>query len=419
MCYCWICICPTPPGLSFGEKARDIEENILCIFMTAFPEIKTAVTAMRNGAFDYINKPFELDEMRIIVDKALEVKRLKEEVQSLRYERDSRRRSIGMLGQSSAMKHVEEQIYQVADADQTPVMILGESGTGKELVADAIHNLSVRKDNAMLKLNCSSIPETLLESELFGYDKGAFTDAKQNKPGMFELSDTGCIFLDEIGDMSISLQPKLLRVLESGSIRRLGGSKDIDIDTRIISATNQNLFRKVQDGSFRSDLIYRLNVFTIHLPPLRERMSDVPLLARHFLEESKRRIKKDIVDFDNKAIEEMKKYTWPGNIRELRNVVERACILAKSRIISAKDCALDATFSYDDGYQQTPIFSICNNWVPLSDVEYLYIKSVLEHCGGNKSEAARQLGISRVTLREKLKKPNMAENSEGKAKQPL
>ncbi|HJM83427.1 MAG TPA: sigma-54 dependent transcriptional regulator, partial [Nitrospinota bacterium] len=394
---------PDMSGLDVLARVKEIDDQVLCIFMTAYPEIKTAVTAMKQGAYDYINKPFELDELRIIVNKAFEVETLKSEIASLRYERDSRRQDFGMVGNSDPIKRIQDQISQVARTDNTHVLILGESGTGKELVADAIHNISSRKDKPLLKINCSSIPETLLESELFGHAKGAFTDAKTSKAGIFELSHTGTIFLDEIGDLAISLQPKLLRVLESRSLRKLGGTKDIAIDIRVISATNQELSVKIQQNQFRSDLLYRLNVFTILVPPLRERVHDIPHLARHFLSQFKSTMKEDVIDFDNDAIELLKNYAWPGNIRELKNMIERAYILTKTNIITRKDLLPDSGFNLVKN-NSAELFSIRDNWTSLEEVEAKYIQSVVNHFDGNKSEAARLLGISRVTLREKLKK---------------
>lgn len=394
---------PDSSGLEFWSKAREVDDNLLCIFMTAFPEIKTAVTAMREGAFDYINKPFELDELRIIVDKAFTHHQLKSEVMSLRYERDHSK-SSGLIGESDAIKQVNEQIYQVAQASTTPVLILGESGTGKEIVANAIHSLSERRDLPLLKLNCSAIPETLIESELFGHEKGSFTDAKSMKKGVFELADSGTIFLDEIGDLKRSLQPKLLRVLESKTLRRVGGVKDISIDVRVISATNQNLALLVGKDSFRADLMYRLNVFTINMPPLRDRKNDISILAYHLLRLSSHALKKEITGIEKEALDKMERYSWPGNVRELKNVIERACILAGGNTIRTKDCWLDQDVSGVVRMQNNPVFSIFGDWLPLEEMELLYIRNALDHCSGNKSETARQLGISRVTLREKLRK---------------
>ncbi len=400
---------PDMSGLEFWTKAKEVDGDLLSVFMTAYPGVKTAVAAMREGAFDYINKPFELDEIRMVLDKAFEHLRLTSEIALLQYERSHFSQSLGMIGQSDSIKLVHDQIYQVAKASSTPVLILGESGTGKELVADAVHNLSERSKSPILKVNCSAIPETLLESELFGHEKGSFTDAKALKKGIFEMADSGSIFLDEIGDMNVHLQPKLLRVLESKKVRRVGGAKDISIDVRLISATNQKIQSKVRDGEFRADLLYRLNVFIIQLPPLRERVADIPLLAYHFLKVYCKSLNKEIEGIEKKALEKMKQYSWPGNIRELRNVVERACIITTSKTIGVQDCSLDQTVFSDEPMKDQPVFSVYNNWVSLEKVELEYIRSVLDRCGGNKSEAARQLGISRVTLREKLRKIEMTD----------
>ena len=401
---------PDTTGIEVWRKAREMGEDILCIFMTAYPEVKTAVVAMREGAFDYINKPFELDEIRMIIDKAFDVQNLKSEVARLRYEKDHHteadKDSLGIIGQSDAIKHVRNQIHQVAKANSTPVLIFGASGTGKELVADAIHRLSGRKDNPMMHLNCSAIPDSLLESELFGYEKGAFTDAKQVKKGIFEMANSGTIFLDEIGDMNGSLQPKLLRVLESNLLRRVGGTKDIPLDVRVVSATNQDLRDKIKKGLFRADLLYRLNVFAIHMPPLKDRIGDIPMLAHRFLKIANNRLNKSVDSITKGAMEKLKSYAWPGNVRELKNVIERACILTKTDIIDEKDCGLDPTVASMEPIDKIPVFTIYNNWVPLQEVELKYIQSLLEHFNQNKSEAARQLGISRVTLREKIRQAN-------------
>jgi DNA-binding NtrC family response regulator len=397
---------PDTTGLEVWRKTREMGEDILCIFMTAYPEVKTAVSAMRDGAFDYINKPFELDEIRLVVDKAFNVQNLKSEVVRLRYEKDHQKDSLGIIGQSDPIKNVRDQIYQVAQANSTPVLIFGESGTGKELVADAIHNLSNRKDKPMMVVNCSAIPDNLLESELFGYEKGAFTDAKHVKKGIFEMADTGTIFLDEIGDLSVSLQPKLLRVLETGVLRRVGGTKDIQLDVRVVSASNQDLREKIKKGMFRSDLLYRLNVFAIHMPTLRDRVSDIPQLANHFLKIANKTLNKTVDAITNGAMERFKSYTWPGNVRELKNVIERACILTKTNVINEKDCGLDPSISEMEPMGEIPVFTVYNNWLPLHEIELQYIQCLLKHCNHNKSEAARQLGISRVTLREKIRQAN-------------
>ncbi len=403
---------PDMSGLEFWKKAASMEEDFLAIFMTAYPEVKTAVTAMREGAFDYINKPFELDELRIIVDKAFSHLNLKFEVQRLRYEKDHESRAMGdILGKSDAIESVREQISQVASVASTPVLILGESGVGKELVANAIHHLSARSHNPFLKLNCSSIPESLLEQALFGNEKVSFKETNYPKKGIFEMANSGGIFLDEIGDLNYELQPKLLRVLEAKSLRRAGGTRDMPVDVRLISATNQNIHQLAEEGRFRTDLLYRLNVFTINMPPLRDRTKDIPALAAHFIKGLNRALKTNIEGIEESAITQMKKYAWPGNIRELRNVIERACIIAQSKVITEKEISLNQSVTAQ-GFEQErrALFSVYNNWVPLESVERMYIEEALSNCDGNKSEAARRLGISRVTLREKLRKPVREQN---------
>jgi transcriptional regulator with PAS, ATPase and Fis domain len=295
-------------------------------------------------------------------------------------------------------------VEKVGAASRTPVLITGESGAGKELVARAIHNGSDRRDSPFIKVNCSALPDSLVESELFGYEKGAFTDAKSSKKGLFELANSGTIFLDEIGEIRIDLQPKLLQVLEAQTFRKVGGVKDVKVDVRIIAATNQDLKTMVAKGAFRQDLYYRLNVFSIASPPLRERGDDITLLAEAFLKKNNETLGKEISGFSEEVKETLLSYDWPGNVRELKNIVERACILTSGRLIALENIPSELRSDEENLVESVSSFSFSRKDRPLEDIERMYILDVLESVQDNKSAAARILGISRFTLREKIKK---------------
>ncbi|RME01072.1 MAG: sigma-54-dependent Fis family transcriptional regulator, partial [Calditrichaeota bacterium] len=324
---------PGANGLHVLTKIKEIDPDILVIMITAITNAQPAVEAMKMGAYDYLMKPFELDEVKLVVNKALETQRLKREVSRLRRQQKGQFPDNEMYGDSAVMQEVKKLIKIVAETPRTPVLIEGESGTGKELVANAIHRWSARAEKPMVKINCAAIPENLLESELFGHEKGAFTDARSMKKGMFEMANMGTIFLDEISSMKLSLQPKLLRVLETQTFRRIGGTADIQIDVRIIAASNQNLEAMVKEGEFREDLLYRLKVMVIKLPPLRERREDIIPLANIFLDRNNKEFNKFIQGISDSARDLLQSYSWPGNIRELKNVMERAAILCTDTLI--------------------------------------------------------------------------------------
>lgn len=324
---------PWMDGLKLLKNIKEIDESILVIVMTAYPEVKMAISAMKAGAYDYINKPFELEELKLLIDKALETRRLKSEVELLRYQRGEICDYFEMVGNSNAIREVKKLITTVAKSPKTSVLIQGDTGTGKELIANAIHCYSSREKLPFIKLNCSAIPDTLLESEMFGYERGAFTDSKQSKKGLFELADGGTIFLDEIGDMDVRLQPKLLQMLENQTFRKVGGVRDIHVDVRIIAATNKNLEQMVKEKKFRDDLYYRLKVMVINTPPLRERKDDIIIIAEHFINLNNNNFGKHIKGVSTECREILMQYPWPGNVRELKNVIERACILSNSDII--------------------------------------------------------------------------------------
>jgi len=330
---------PRMDGMTFLEKARAKYPEKTFIMMSAYGTLDTALEAMKTGAYDYISKPFKTDEVLLTLKKAEERERLKRENLRLqdRIRKIEQKYSFGnIVARSEAMARVFDLVKKVAD-HKTTVLITGESGTGKELIAKAVHSGGERAEYPMVSINCGGIPETLLESELFGYKKGAFTDAKGDKPGLFEKSDKGTIFLDEIGELPLPLQVKLLRVLQEEEITPLGATASRKIDVRVIAATSKDLKKEVDEGRFREDLFYRINVMTIHLPPLRERRGDIPLLVGHFIDLFNKKLKKDIDGLSSDAMFVLMGYRWSGNIRELENVIERAVILAKDRLITPSE----------------------------------------------------------------------------------
>ena len=381
------------PGMSGMEvlervKAKSPETEVL--LMTAYADAQTAVNAMKMGAYDYIIKPFEVDELRHKVKNILEKSDLKTENRVLKTELKRRYSLDNMVGKSGPMQKIYELVEKVAASDAT-VLIRGESGTGKELVAHAVHALSARKEEPFLPVNCGALPETLLESELFGYEKGAFTGADKQKPGMFELAGKGSIFLDEIGDMSMATQVKILRVLQAREIIHLGGSKTIPIQARTIAATNRNLEEAVKDKSFREDLYYRINVFPIFLPPLRERKDDIPDLVAHFLQQQN--AEPDAIE--SKAMQLLMKYAWPGNVRELENVVERSLIMSGSNFISVANLPPHIRGVVD--MPLAPDFN-ADELLPIDEMERRMIQKALTKTDGNKTKAAQLLGITRRQL---------------------
>ncbi|MCL5063092.1 MAG: sigma-54 dependent transcriptional regulator [Nitrospiraceae bacterium] len=382
---------PDVDGLSILKKISSTNDAQV-IVMTAFGTIKDAVEAMKLGAFDYITKPFSLDEFLLLIERALDVKRLKDE--NIRLKKDLSRCYCfpNIIGESHEMKKVYSLVEKVADSDST-VLILGESGTGKELIATTIHYQSKRKDKPLIKVNCAAMPEGLIESELFGHEKGAFTGAIKRKPGRFELASGGTIFLDEIGDIPLSTQSKILRVIQERQFERVGGTETLNVDVRIIAATNRNLEEEVKRGNFREDLYYRLNVIPITLPPLRNRKEDIPYLIDFFLDKCKNKLSRNI-SFSKDAIDALLAYDYPGNIRELENIVERCVTLSTSDTIQKDDLPPFIVKKPD------------NKYLSLSDIaaeaEKEHIIRILKTTKGNKTRAAEMLGISRKTLWEKM-----------------
>ncbi|MCL4457584.1 MAG: sigma-54 dependent transcriptional regulator [Nitrospirae bacterium] len=363
------------------------------IVMTAFGTIKDAVEAMRLGAFDYITKPFSLDEFLLLIERALDVKRLREE--NIRLKKDLERCYCfpNIIGESPEMKKVFSLVEKVSASDST-VLIMGESGTGKELIATTIHYQSARKEKPLIKVNCAALPEGLIESELFGHEKGAFTGAIRRKPGRFELADSGTIFLDEIGDLPHSTQSKILRVIQEKTFERVGGTETLGADVRIIAATNKNLEDEVKKGRFRDDLYYRLNVIPITLPSLRDRREDIPYLIDFFLSKCGNKLSRDI-RFSKEALDYLVQYDYPGNVRELENIIERCITLSSSDTIG-KDDLPSFIFKKPDNVKLLSLSSVA------ADAEKEYIIRILKATNGNKTKAAEMLGISRKNLWEKM-----------------
>ena len=395
---------PKADGFQVLKKVKEISPDTIVIMITAFGTKETAIEAMKLGAYDYINKPFNIDEIRLIVRRALEKKRLSDEITILRQKIETTYSIENIIGQSPKMQEMFKLIPKIAQSNSN-VLIIGESGSGKELVATALHNLSYRKDKNLITINCAAFSEGLLESELFGHMKGAFTGAMYNKQGLFEIADGGSVFLDEIGEMPVSLQAKLLRVIENGTFRRVGGTTDIKVDVRVISATNKDIKEEVTSGRFREDLYYRLNVVPINIPPLRERKEDIPLLVEHFLKKTSDNPKR----ITPKAMKLLMDYSWKGNVRELENIIERTALLTDKEEIAPAELPTEITGYQDDmkyisGLTEEGI----NIDKVIGDIEKRYLLQALEKAGGVKTEAAKLLNLSFRSFRHRLHKYNIS-----------
>ncbi len=383
---------PGMDGITLQKRIKEIDEEAIVIIITAYASVDTAVDALKHGAFDYVTKPIDPDDLSHMIRNALKQKDLSEENTRLKQKISEMSLTDKIIGQSSEMERVFEMIDQVANADST-VLIRGESGTGKELIARAIHTKSDRRYFPIIAVNCGSIPETLLESELFGHEKGAFTGAQYRRKGKFELANGGTLFLDEIGDITAKMQVDLLRVLESRTFTRLGGNEEIHSDFRLICATNKNLEQAVEDGEFRKDLYYRINVFSIFAPPLRERRSDIVPLAEHFIKKYARSMAKQEPKLTQEVKDILLQHNWPGNVRELENAIERAMVVGSGDKIRPEDIPVQIKESNGEPAGMS-----------LEAMEKDHIQKVLDEMEGNVTQSAKVLGIDRVTLYNKMKK---------------
>jgi DNA-binding NtrC family response regulator len=389
---------PDADGLSVLRRVKEESPETLVILMTAFSTIENAVEAMKLGAFHYVNKPFNLDEVALLVEKALETSQLRREVRNIR---SSQGREFGfdaIIGESPVMQQVKSLLARIAASPASTVLLTGETGTGKDLAAKAIHYNSDRAARAFVNITCSALPEQLLESELFGHERGAFTDARQQKRGLFETADGGTVFLDEIGEMTPGLQSKLLRFLEEKAFKRVGGLADIRVNVRVVAATNRNLEEEVKTGKFREDLFYRLQVMPVLLPPVRERKGDVPLLAAYYIDRFNREFRKRVRGLSPAAARILDQYQWPGNVRELRNAIERAMLLIDREWLEPDD------FTTLTRSVTTTSFKLPPEGVNLEELERQLLVQALERAGGNQTQAAQLLGINRDQVRYRIEK---------------
>lgn len=401
---------PDLDGLKLLEFMQKEQPDLPILVITGSKSVQDAVHAMKHGALDYIEKPFNLDHLLLTVQNALEVGRLRQESRILAEELAKPYRFENIVGDDPKMLEIYSLIQDVAGT-KTSVLITGESGTGKELIAQAIHYHSPRNRSPLVKVNCVTLSESLLESELFGHEKGAFTGAISLKRGLFEVADGGTLFLDEIGEMSLSTQVKLLQFLQDGAFRRVGGTQDLSVDVRVIAATNRDLKGMAEAGTYREDLFYRLNVFPLYIPPLRERKNDMPKLSRHFLQNFGREMGKNIQGFTPGALKILQSHDWPGNVRELENTIERAVVLCKSDWIDERTLSFLNTGSEDAGKESR--YFVASWEGPLQNQVDAFEKSVLQEvlasCQGNRSRAARELSVNRTTLLAKIKKYGLHE----------
>lgn len=398
-------------GLDILTKLKDADSDAEVVIMTAYGDTQSAVKAIKLGAFDYINKPFDLQEIDIIINKILKNAEMQKKLYA--YEKEKQSSAESLIGEHPLIRDIIKKIDILAKNDEVTALIRGESGTGKEIAATSIHNNSMRKNSPMLKINCGSIPKQLLESELFGFEKNAFTGANERKKGLLEMADGGTVFLDEIGELPMELQPKLLRFLEERKFKRVGGLEDVEVDIRIIAATNKNLEEAINDKEFREDLYYRLNVVPVVLPPLRERGNDILILADKYISDFNLKFNKKIKGFTENAASMLLKYSWRGNVRELKNVVERIVLLTEGNCIDADDLPFEirmnekTTFhSEKEGGKDLPEF-IEHGFSLEEEVEKIerhYMKLALEKCGNNYSKASEILGITRFSFRRRMEK---------------
>jgi DNA-binding NtrC family response regulator len=411
---------PDMDGLEVLRRIKEIFPEIGVVMITAFGDVETAVTAMKNGAYDFVSKPINLDQLLMVIRKGLESERLNREVLQLKRQMDPGVGFDYILGESPGMKRVIDVVQQVAKSDTTTVLIEGESGVGKEMIARLIHQYSNRATKPFMDINCASLPETLLESELFGYEKGAFTDAKGQKQGLLELANRGTLFLDEIGEMSLTIQVKLLRVLERMEFRRLGGTQDIHVSVRVVSATNRDLQKEVDEGRFRADLFYRLKVVPMYIPPLRERKEDLLKFVNYFVNMFNTKFSKNFTQISDEARQALLSYPWPGNIRELKNVVERVVLLENGPVMR-REMLPFADYRPDEGTLGRRLDAILSVPLPedgidfeglVSDVERALILKASEESEWNQSKTARLLNVKRDKLRYRMRSFDISDENE-------
>jgi DNA-binding NtrC family response regulator len=396
---------PDISGIAVLEGIKELDRNALVVMITAFGDVQTAVKTIKLGAYDFVEKPFNMDKLKILLSKALETVSLRKEVSQLRDNLALRYGFHNLIGESPEMKRVFELIAKITQSDATTVFLYGESGTGKDMTAKVIHYQSKRSEKPFMEINCTALPDNLVESELFGHEKGAFTDAKTMKRGLFELANGGTVFLDEIGDMTPATQAKLLKVIEGKSFKRIGGTRDIEVDLRIIAATNKNIEENVKKGLFREDLYYRLNVIPITLPPLRERAGDIILLASFFMDNFNKEFKKNMKGLAKETRDLFLGYSWPGNVRELRNLIERAMILESEEYILPEHLPLELTSSQATSRGLTGIdIKIPPGGIDIEELEKELIRLALDKTLGNQTRAASFLNLTRDTLRYRMQK---------------
>jgi len=396
---------PDRSGIEVLREMKKVAPRVPAVMITAHASIDGAVEAMKEGAYDYISKPFEVEDVTQTVGRALEAGRLREEVARQREERLKEYRVHGMVAKSPGMHEVARMVQRVARSEATTILLLGESGVGKGMVARALHTEGAACDRPFMHITCTALPETLLESELFGHEKGAFTDARTQKRGLFELADGGTVFLDEIGDLSPSLQGKLLRFLEDKVFRRVGGSRDIQVGVRIIAATNKDLAKEAEEGRFRNDLYYRLRVIPIEIPPLRERPEDIEPLLMWFVRHFNTEFHKSVEGIEPAALERMVAYAWPGNVRELRNAVERAVLLVEGDRLTLSDLPAEILGPPErSGAAGAGEYRLPAAGIVLEQLEREIVQQALDRCGGNRTRAARLLGMNRDQIRYRIQK---------------
>jgi DNA-binding NtrC family response regulator len=396
---------PDGDGLTVLRRIKDTTPDTLVILMTAFSSVENAVEAIKHGAYHYLNKPFNLDDVAAMVDKALETSRLRREVRTLRSSASREYTFDAIIGDSPAMVRVKHLLTRVANSPASTVLLTGETGTGKDLAAKAIHYNSDRAARPFVNITCSALPEQLLESELFGHERGAFTDARQQKRGLFETADGGTVFLDEIGEMTLALQSKLLRFLEEKTFKRVGGLADVKVDVRVVAATNRDLEAEVQAGRFREDLFYRLQVMPVTLPPLRERRADIPLLVRYYITRYNSEFRKRVRGVTPDTLAFLEHYRWPGNVRELRNAIERAMLLVDREWLGVEDFQSLTRSAVPSGFRLPP------EGLVLEDVEKQLLVQALERAHGNQTHAGQLLGINRDQVRYRIEKFGLEKRS--------